>query len=52
MGRMNANSALHFLPLPFVLLTMPIMVRQLEATDVWPQFRGPDGQGHATVANP
>jgi outer membrane protein assembly factor BamB len=33
----------------FVLLTMLILSRLSYAADEWPQFRGPDGQGHTNA---
>ena len=32
-----------------VALTSVVMVFQVVAADSWPQFRGPDGQGHSTA---
>lgn len=46
MGPMNAISILRLSLLP-ALLALTSMAQRLDAADVWPQFRGPDGQGHA-----
>ncbi len=46
---MNTSSVLRCLLLPFVLLSLACLTWPAEGADVWPQFRGPDGQGHATA---
>ncbi|MDA1229802.1 MAG: PQQ-binding-like beta-propeller repeat protein [Planctomycetota bacterium] len=43
------RSICSFSRLACVLLTVPGLCVSVSADDEWPQFRGPDGQGHAAV---
>jgi outer membrane protein assembly factor BamB len=49
MGPMNAKFLLRYSFQFAVLLTLASLVQPLEGADVWPQFRGPGGQGHSTT---
>ena len=45
------TSSLFLFPFSFFLFTLLSAAPQAQQTEAWPQFRGPDGQGHSTETN-